>query len=1576
MRLFRPHYLPTHRSLNGLDRRPAKRLWLRFVLLGLTISVLGFVGWGSHWLTTETTLAQGATPIVISNERVTSITSTSVVITWDTNIPTTASQVSWGITTAYGQSSPYNTAMSLTHSVTLSGLNPATTYHYQMYVWWATPYYSGDYTFTTLPTGGGLPANGQAQFTAVNIVSTSATNANLSFSYTSSISPSLIRYQVSYGTTAGYGADTVLTGLDAAGLATNTQAITLLGLTVGTTYHFTIKLFNAGSGELLVASADRTFTTANNTGDSSLLLIERIRVDCVNTSCSIYFATTKAATVEARWDSGPFPAFTSYGTGTSEGSPSDTFRSINIPTATQTPFTPNTKYHYRLQASGTVPNESFTTGDLTFTTSASATDHVFATGQCSAIVGNPPTTVSVDIGSCLGSSLCAPAGILVSDCTQCGYLCDSGKTCRAGSPVAFCEADRALTGAPTQCNSSSCFDPRGGFISPAPAACVSSWPRCNANTILKVRNDRGCNLWLSCATSLQTDGSASGPGENLCLNLGACNSLNTSGQCNNYLPLGQCNNDPLRFCNSDTDCQAGGTCNAPDPAEPTKALQNITYQTPKDVGQLANLSGNVVAGLDWSEQGGANVIQGSLPWQLMRQIGGDAQIKNGDFEFRPPEVTPWNPVPENATPSNSLKVDFEDKDNSSNHVLVVEPVTQYQDATQVTQTTTFSGAATNSFTAAPSEYYYAEARVRGDGGSPVVRVQFGHSNYSSFSVGGVNTYVDVPTTAAWQRVTLGPLKGMSGATKLAFVCADNASCGKFQIDDVIVKPILQVNTNPSYIAPTCRLYPKNDSPSCDYASDNGILYKGWKGYCLEHDSQTGTCLSWWPVDIIKGESSIFGSEKAAGYQDRAPLYLCAQSGGPPYSNGLATNIVADACTSGCQSPSNGGISCVPVGATGICLEATGDIERIVPATGSDADIFEQDLVSISLAPVVIGAYGDNGWPSPNITATDIIPSGNATKSCGRYSGKNWSVCMDGIGGGSFADRLELWFEFDPTDGRLIYIHAYFNDSSSNAGGAYYRATFNFKDRCSALVQVVDQSGNSSAFASRVGSSVYKVPDLEYGLSTDLSPFGGVYPPKTNSTNPNLWPLLHVEQPNYTVIQAPGQARAGNPYACKGACTDIICSTPDPYSGVNNSSCLTGSKIDSTKVNNCQAKGGECIGLASSAGSAKGVQNFSSTLTTGDSYFAQERMKRLFAQSFGVWSDRRCSNSSSVACVADSDCGLGSCTVKAGSYLQVNNSSPNTSNTFVGWKRPTQLCGSNPAYQASVCASVTQQCNALLKVSGTSTNTYNSGTPNDADLKKEAIIAAMTQCGLEPVAGATIPITNGSVITGTPISGGKVACNGANADCSSTPSSTTLFTTFTLTDACSLRDRKYTCSGNCTATGTYENAAKPTFVAQSRYLRPTYVAGSQADYCAIPPEVFNAKFTTGTATTATITGGSGNIGIKFNTSADKEQVPLSNIRIDWGDTQDEFAFPYAPRNDTSKPHIFSHTYVVNRGDTSNCDTVNGRTTCEFPIKIQVEDSWEWCNDADATKACYNGSLSNNKKDSSRWFDTGLKVIVQP
>jgi hypothetical protein len=71
------------------------------------------------------------TPPVISGINTTGITQTSATVNWTTN-ENSDTQVDYGLTTGYGQSTALNTSLLTAHSVSLSGLTPSTLYNYRV----------------------------------------------------------------------------------------------------------------------------------------------------------------------------------------------------------------------------------------------------------------------------------------------------------------------------------------------------------------------------------------------------------------------------------------------------------------------------------------------------------------------------------------------------------------------------------------------------------------------------------------------------------------------------------------------------------------------------------------------------------------------------------------------------------------------------------------------------------------------------------------------------------------------------------------------------------------------------------------------------------------------------------------------------------------------------------------------------------------------------------------------------------------------------------------------------------------------------------------------------------------------------------------------------------------------------------------------------------------------------------------------------------------------------------------------------------------------------------------------------
>lgn len=189
----------------------------------------------------------GVTAPAITNVQAINLTPTSVTISWSTD-KLSDSVVDYGLTVAYASGTVSDAATVLAHGVSLSGLSPATTYHFRVKSFDPATQLgaaSMDYVFTT-------PADNAAPVISnVQVVAISDTSAAVTWS-TDEPASSI----VFYGLTPAYGSQASVPGL-----ATN-RTVSLLGLSKNTTYHFQVR--SADAQGLLATSADATFTT---TGD-------------------------------------------------------------------------------------------------------------------------------------------------------------------------------------------------------------------------------------------------------------------------------------------------------------------------------------------------------------------------------------------------------------------------------------------------------------------------------------------------------------------------------------------------------------------------------------------------------------------------------------------------------------------------------------------------------------------------------------------------------------------------------------------------------------------------------------------------------------------------------------------------------------------------------------------------------------------------------------------------------------------------------------------------------------------------------------------------------------------------------------------------------------------------------------------------------------------------------------------------------------------------------------------------------------------------------------------------------------
>ena len=96
-----------------------------------SLSCIGAGGSGSASVTVTVTSASDTTPPVISSVQATGITTSAATISWSTDEAAT-SQLEYGLTTGYGNTTPLEPTLVTSHAVTLSGLSPNTTYHYRV----------------------------------------------------------------------------------------------------------------------------------------------------------------------------------------------------------------------------------------------------------------------------------------------------------------------------------------------------------------------------------------------------------------------------------------------------------------------------------------------------------------------------------------------------------------------------------------------------------------------------------------------------------------------------------------------------------------------------------------------------------------------------------------------------------------------------------------------------------------------------------------------------------------------------------------------------------------------------------------------------------------------------------------------------------------------------------------------------------------------------------------------------------------------------------------------------------------------------------------------------------------------------------------------------------------------------------------------------------------------------------------------------------------------------------------------------------------------------------------------------
>jgi RHS repeat-associated protein len=273
----------------------------------------------------------------ISNVAAAGVTTSGATITWTTN-ENSDSQVEYGTTTAYGQSTALNPALVTAHSQVLSGLTSDQDYHYRVKSSDAggNLRVSADFTFKT------------AQLAISNLAAAGVTTSGATITWTTNGNSDS---QVEYGVNTGYGQ---LAPTTPNPLLVTTHSQVLSGLTSNTVYHYRVKSRDAGGK--LAESVDSTFTTSS-------LVISNVAAGGVTTSGATITWTTN----------GNSNSQVEYGVDTGYGQLVPVTPNPALVTAHSqvlSGLTSGTVYHYRVKSSD-AGGKLAVSGDFTFTTMSS-----------------------------------------------------------------------------------------------------------------------------------------------------------------------------------------------------------------------------------------------------------------------------------------------------------------------------------------------------------------------------------------------------------------------------------------------------------------------------------------------------------------------------------------------------------------------------------------------------------------------------------------------------------------------------------------------------------------------------------------------------------------------------------------------------------------------------------------------------------------------------------------------------------------------------------------------------------------------------------------------------------------------------------------------------------------------------------------------------------------------------------------------------------------------------------------------------------------------------------------------------
>lgn len=815
----------------------------------------------------------------------------------------------------------------------------------------------------------------------------------------------------------------------------------------------------------------------------------------------------------------------------------------------------------------------------------------------------------------------------------------------------------------------------------------------NTNVVLKVERDRVCDAWLYCRSAV-TVKNAMNENQNLCFDVGLCNRLNPkTKECEVVANLGQLG---ITSANQTFD-------------SPNLVYANTLVADEKEAAAVVaekkfkNLSGYSKVGMDW---GGIKVVEGYKHYALMNTVGENFNVPNGNFELS--DVWPWK--------NNSLGEIGLMKDilHAGNNFLQVA-VEKEQLAALTGTTEAYAGAMVPLGEIKATDDVVIAFNTRTDGEAKNIRVAARTATVNSGSVSFDDLYNTTFTISGTEKQIVKKIDVQlpAGYTELIFnqLRSDNTSndfSKSFYIDNVSAQSVLHVqnaagvNPEESYVARMCRLYPSSSAPACQYTDwSGGKLYNGWQGFCVEPDpGKPSQCLNWWPVDIIPGESDVFGNDPQVGYKDRKPLYYCLESAGNyPFVRGRNPGTISDGIKDselGTGRPAawnlmykNWDDQCDSINPTNMEHCGWTGHSGLITTIGmvEEANLRLIDIERIVLTPLC----KEDGVDRHCFSKKD---NNNAYLVLDRKN--NWSASLS-LGGKS---NLDGWSKIKSvlddcsnTSSDFFGVHAVFEagkygglqaglcNNGGYVGFVRYSVTYYLREPCDVLAEVIDPYGSGYPWSNKILANGWNDASniLNYSYNQDYAPYGAAVPPAKDTNFPDRWtnPLFVQPPAVSSSYMAPYQVRAGSPFAINqklqkyctnsgrlgqpcnnsndcytaGVIVPINVCLETEKSGINyEPTCIAG---DDNSLGKACTEDSDCgFGLSGQTGTCMGIElsDGQKQKIAGDYTQGIQKLSNLFVRGLNVWywyADENkysqvCSYNSGVDCGSPSDSNYATC----------------------------------------------------------------------------------------------------------------------------------------------------------------------------------------------------------------------------------------------------------------------------------------------------------------------------------------------